>query len=420
VTRRGVGATSALALAGDAASKVGALVVVIVAARFLAVPEFATLATGLAAAGVLTAILDFGTGTLLTRDGARSRAARGALFAGSLRARLPLFAAVLFAALLVGALLGRPWAALSVATLGISGALAMSVLGLYRSCQDIRPEALQKLAAAGLSLLAAAGVLAFAPRAEVLLLALATTTLVTLAPLLQRTPSIADLGGHVPRLATLRMAAPIGLLAVATIVYYRSGTIALAALSDPRATAAFGVAAGIAFGLLMVPNAITTALLPRLAAQDDPRGVVDCARRALAWTAAVAVCLSAVSAAVVPALLPMALGPEYADARAPFALLCLGIPLIAASGVIGTALLSIGRLRALATQVAVSLAVNLLVLVLLVPALGAVGASLATVTCEAVGLAVLVVAARSALPGMIALRTYAPRGPIEAPSTALS
>ena len=73
----------------------------------------------------------------------------------------------------------------------------------------------------------------------------------------------------------------VGLVTLATVVYYRSGRIALAAVSDERARAAFGVASGIAFGLLMLPNAITTALLPRLATEADRRGVVKCTRRVL-------------------------------------------------------------------------------------------------------------------------------------------
>ena len=81
---RSLRANSALAFAGDAALKLSTLVVVLVGARALTVSEFAVLATALAIAGILTMALDLGAGTLLTRDGARSRGDRGALFAGSL------------------------------------------------------------------------------------------------------------------------------------------------------------------------------------------------------------------------------------------------------------------------------------------------------------------------------------------------
>jgi O-antigen/teichoic acid export membrane protein len=419
VNARGTRANSALALAGDAASKGGALIVVVLGARFLDVAEFATLATGLAVAGVLTAMLDLGGGTLLSRDGVTSRAARGRLFTASMHARLPIFGVVLVLSPLAGLLLGAGFLdAVAVGALGVSGALALSVLGLYRSCRDIRPEALQRLAAAALAVAATVGAAAVAPHADVVLLALAATTLVTVAPLVLRAPAIADFSKDLAPLTALRSAAPIGLLALATIAYYRSGTIVLAALSDAQATAAFGVASGIAFGLLMLPNAITTALLPRLALERDLDGLVPCTRRALAWTVLLAVGVAGASAVVVPPTLTVALGPEYADAAAPFALLCLGIPFIAASGIIGTALLTLGRLRALGAQVGVSLAVNVAVLVALVPAAGALGAATATVVCEAVGFVMLLHVARSALPGLLAGGALGTR-PIEDPETAL-
>ena len=415
---RSIRANSALALAGDAASKASALLVVVIGARFLDVAQFAALATGLAVAGVLTATLDLGAGTLLTRDGATSRAARGSLFTASLRARLPLFGLVVVVSPLVGLPLGSPLGALSVAALAVSGALALSVVGLYRSSRDIRPEALQRLAAGMLAVAATTVAVAVAPRADIVLLALAATTLVGIAPLLLRAPAIADLSGRLSPFTTLRRAAPIGLLALATIAYYRSGTIVLAAFSDARATAAFGVASGIAFGLLMLPNAITTALLPRLAVERDLDGLVACTRRTLAWTVLLAVGLAGASAVVVPAALPVALGPQYAEAGAPFAVLCLGIPFIAASGVIGTALLTLGRLRVLGAQVGVSLAVNLAALLALVPTTGAVGAAAATVACETVGLVILLHAARSALPGLLVRAAFA-AGRMEDPETAL-
>lgn len=398
---RSLRANSALAFAGDAALKLSTLVVVLVGARALSVAEFAVLATALAFAGILTLALDFGAGTLLTRDGARSRGARGALLTGSLAARAPAFLAVLVVAPLVGAAVGRPWTALAIAALSVVGAFALTVLGCYRSSQDIRPEALQRLAAGALTILCVCAVALLAPTADAMLVALAVVAAVTIVPLALRVRSVAELASAAPRRATLLRAAPIGLLALATVAYYRSGTVALAALSDDQATAAFGVASGIAFGLLMLPNAITTALLPRLATERDNGGVVACTRRVLAWTLALAALVATASALVIPSVLPIALGDEYDAARVPFVVLCIGIPLIAASGVIGTALLSIGRVRALGLQVGISLVVNLLCLGILVPVAGAVGAAFATLACEAVGLVVLVHVARSALPGLV-------------------
>jgi O-antigen/teichoic acid export membrane protein len=416
VRARGLRENSLLALSGDSASKLGAFIVIVLSARLLSIEEFAVLAAGLAAAGVIGSLLDLGSGTVITRDGARTRVGRGALFGGLLRARVPIAIAVLLAAPLVGIAIGRPLAALGVVALGIVGSLAVSVNALYRSCQDLRPEAFQRLAAAVLSVVAALVVGLLAPRADLLLATLAALTLATLVPLVVLAPRVADFEGGIAPRAALRLAAPIGLLALATIAYYRSGTLVLAALADARETAMFGVAASIAFGMLMIPNAVTTALLPRLAVEGDGDRLVAQTRRALAVTFLAAALLSAAAAAVVPAGLPLVLGPEYRAAGLPFALLCVGVPLIAASGVVGTALLSIGRLRPLGVQVAASLAVNLLALVLLAPSLGAVGAALATVGCEAVGLVLLSIAARTALPGLFAGRAEGVRHARPVPS----
>lgn len=412
--KRGVAENSALALAGDVASKAGALVVIVVAARFLSVPEFAVLATALAVAGLLGSVLDLGAGTLITRDGARSAESRGALFRSLLEARAPLVAALLVAAPLVGLGLGRPLTAFAVAALAVFGALTVSLLGLYRSCQDIRPEAIQRLLAAVISVVTVGLGALVLPSADVLLVALVFSTFVALLPLVRSAPGVADFTGQVRPRTALRRAAPIGLLALATVAYYRSGTLALAALSDAHETAVFSVVASIAFGMLMLPNAITTALLPRLSAEDDFQRFLASARRALVWTLVVAVLLAGAAALVVPLGLPLVLGSEYADAGVPFALLCVGIPLIAASGVIGTSLLSIGQLRPLGVQVAASLLINLLVLAVLVPSLGAAGAALATVACEAVGLVLLLHAARSGLPGLTTLRPLVLRRRVEA------
>ena len=402
MTPRGLRANSVLALAGDAASKLGALVVVLVGARALTVSDFAVLATALAIAGILTIALDLGVGTVITRDGARSRVERGRLVAATLVARVPLFALVLVAAPLVGAAVGRTWTGLATALLAGAGAVTLTVLGCFRSCQDMRPEALQRLVAGALGTVAVIVVARVSPDVDVLLLALAAVGVLTIVPLALRIRVVADVAWPAHSLEALRRAAPIGLLALATVAYYRSGTIVLAALSSASATAAFAVASGIAFALLMLPNAVTTALLPRLAASDTS-DAVECTRRALAWTTGLAAVVACGSAIVVPAVLPIALGADYAAAGAPFVVLCLGIPVIAASGIVGTALLSAGRVGVLGAQVGISLSVNIACLFALVPLAGAVGAALATFACELVGLIFLLLSARTALPGLFRL-----------------
>jgi O-antigen/teichoic acid export membrane protein len=401
---RGIAANSALALTGDVAAKVGALLAIIVAARTFSVEEFAAVATALAAAAVLVATLDLGAGTLLARDGTSGKESRGSLLRGLLVGRVPLVLALLLGAALLGAWLGALLTALAIVALSISGALALSILGVYRSTRDLGPEARQRIVSANLAVVSAILCGIAAPRADVLLLALTLVTLVTVLPLARRLPAIADLSRSVSPAAAMHRVLPFGLIVLGTVAYYRAGTIVLAALGDDQETAAFGVAATLAFGLLMVPNAITTALLPRLAAERDSAEVVACARRALVWTLAISVPMAACAAALAPWVLPFLLGSDYALAAPAFALLCVGVPIIATSGVIGTTVIAVGRLGVLGLQVACTLLLNLAALAVLAPPLGAVGAALATVICELGGLVLLVVASRRLLPGLLSVR----------------
>ncbi len=185
---------------------------------------------------------------------------------------------------------------LMVVALALSGALTLSVLGLYRSCGDIASRS-ARANRRSLSVRSGGDRRRRCTRRGPTLLigALALATLVPLLPLLVRAPRIADIGLAMSSWSALRRAAPIGLLALVTVAYYRTGTIALAALADSRATAAFGVAATLAFGLLMIPNAITTALLPRLSADRDSGRLEVTTRRALVWTLAIAVPVSLVA-----------------------------------------------------------------------------------------------------------------------------
>lgn len=397
--QRRLAANSALALAGDLASKLGGFAVLFAGARLLSIGEFAVLATGLAAASLLTAGLELGAGTLLSRDGVGGAKARGRLFRALLISRAPFAAGLLVCAPFAGLAVGRPLAALAIAALAVVGAPMLTVLGLYRSAQDLRPEAIQKLGAALLSVAAVAVCATFAGRGDAVLGAIAVATLISLAPMLVRAPRIAHFERG-PHWNALLRAAPIGLIGLATLGYYRSGTLALAMFGDTHAIAAFSVATSVAFGVLAFPNAITTALLPRLSSGHESGDVVAYTRRALGWTLVLTVPLAAGAAAAGPFVLPAMLGSEYRSAAAPLALLCAGLPLIATSGVIGTALLALGRLRELGLQVTASLAVNLVALVLLIPPFGAVGAAGATLACEAVGLAALAVAAGRRLPGL--------------------
>ena len=408
MSRRLVATSSGLALAADVAAKVGLLLVTVVAARTLPAGELAQLGTVLAAAGIVAVLLDAGAGVLITRDGARDRAVGSGLLTALSAARVPVAAVLLAATAVAGSAAGEPMLWLAAVLLGILGAASVSLIGLFRSGQDMRPEARQKILFAALAVAGTVVVVA-SPTAEALAVMLVVATAASLAPLAGRVlPLLRDRRPARPRTA-LRRALPLGLLAMATVVYYRSGTVALAVLSTPDETATFTVAATIGFGLLLLPNALTTGLLPHLAAH---RGGVatGTTRWAMRWSLVLSVPIAVLAAVAGYLLLGPVFGAQYAGAAAPLALLCGSVCLVACSGILGTALIAAGHVTAVAVQVACSLAVNIAALALLVPRYGATGAATATLLCEAVAVVILVATARRALPGfgILSRRAHGP------------
>jgi len=403
VKRRGLAANSAFALAADLAGKSSTVAVTAVSARMLPTDRFALLATCLAAAALLTSVLDAGAQTLLTRDGARSADARGSLLRALALGRLPFAAAGLLAAVLVGTALHRPLEAVLTFALSLAYATGMSLTGVLRAAQDLRPEAEWKLVNGVLSVAAVVPAVLYRPTAATVLGALTAAAAISLCLLVPASRSAARFGAAASARRALRSAIPLGLLALATIAYYRSGVLALSLVGSPSDTAAFAIASNVAFGLLAVPNAVTTGLLPRLSAETSETRRVAVARRALAWTLVLSAALVLATATIGPSLLGLVFGARYSAAATPLVLLGVGVLLISASGVLGTLLVCVRRLWPLGAQVGVSLVVNVAALAVLVPPLGASGAALATVACEAAALAFLGAFVWRILPGLVQL-----------------
>ena len=391
---------SALALGGDLATKLGLLLVMVIAARTLSTDEFAAIGTALAASGIIAVALDAGAGLLITRDGARDRAVCGGLLASLGVARMPLGIAVVAIGLGVGVVMGHPVLWTAAAVLGVLGATCTSFIGYFRAGQDMRPEAAQKLLFAVLALAATATV-AVSATADALVAGLACAMFASLVLLVAFARRPLRSRVHAPMRRSLGRALPLGLMAIATVVYYRSGTVGLAVLSTPDETAAFTVASAVGFGLLLLPNAITTSLLPHLSAQRDDAG--QATRRALGWCLVLSASLALAAALTGYLALGPLFGERYADAALPLAILCAAVVLIAYNGILGTSLLAAGHVRPIALQVACSLVVYLVALVALAPAFGASGAAAATFICEAVAVVMLTVASIRHVQGAVLL-----------------
>jgi O-antigen/teichoic acid export membrane protein len=398
---RGVAANSALALAGDAASKAGGIVAVALAARWLTTGQFALLGASLAAMTILTATLDGGLSVLIVRDGAADAPARFGTLRAGLAARLPVLALAFVAAAAFGAARGLLAPALLVVAASAVGAFTLAVLAVFRAAQDLSVEALQKLLS-GLLLLAMIGAaLVVRPSAATVLAAFLAAQALALPFALGRARRLRTAPVRRAAIDTLRATAPFALMTIATLVYYRAGTLLLAGFRPAADTAAFTIASNLAIGLLALPNAITTGLLPKLSATRSHADRLHAARRALGWTVGLCLGLTLATGLAAPSALTLVFGHRYHGATAPLFVLLAADLLIAVSGVLGTMLVASRRVRPLVIQVVVSLMFNLAAGVLLIPRFGAIGAAVATLVTEVAAVTILLVAMRGELAELI-------------------
>jgi len=390
--RRSLRANAVLALAGDLSSKGAQLAVVVAAARLLPVSQVALLGICLAAGTLLTSFFDAGTSIVIARDGAAANGAAVTLLARSALARLPLVAAGVLAAAVVGMRLGHLDAALLATAVGLLGAVSLSVLAVFRAQQDLSVEAVQKLAAGVVSLAAAVALMTAHRTGAAALAGLAVGPALTLPPLAARQWARYRTGVAPSSRRVLADAVPFGAMALATIAYYRTPTLALGAFGDKTAVARYTIASTIGFGSLALSNAITTGLLPRLASLAPLRRPAV-ARRALEWTLRLSVLAAAVAVGGGPRLLELGLGRAYGGAFPALVVLLVSTLLIGASGVLGTVLTVERRTGVLVRQVGLALVANVGLSLALAWRYGALGAAVATLATEAIALVVLLPAA---------------------------
>jgi O-antigen/teichoic acid export membrane protein len=386
VVRRSLPRNAALALFADIAAKASQLVVMLVAARLLSVGQMAVLGVCLACATLLTSVLDAGVSLVISRDGAAGGDA--AELAGvTLRSRVPYAALAAVVAVMLGVATGQLAAALSCLVLAALGAAALSVLAVFRAQQDLTVEARYKLAAGVVSVLAALALMMATRTAAGAVAGLAVGPLLLLPRLMLRHVAGAR-NDEVSGPAVLRHALPFGAIAIATLAYYRLPTLVLGSAATSPVVARYTIASTLGFGALAAGNAITTGLLPKLAATDEHERS-QLSAKALEWAVRVSVALAVFILFPGRAGLGAALGSRYESTYTPLAILLAASAVVAASGVLGTALTAAGRSGALMRQVAWTLVANLVAVLVLAPRFGADGAAVATLLTEALALVLL-------------------------------
>jgi O-antigen/teichoic acid export membrane protein len=390
----GLATNAGLALLGDVIAKGGMFVALAFLAHGLEVRAFAHLAIAMAAMVIVTTAIDGGISIVATREGAAHPRLRSGLMRAGAVGRLPLVAIAVVVGLGVGQFLGQTQLAAIALLAATVNAAQIALLTFFRSAQSLVPEAIAKgFSGASYPLFCGAMLVVGHHSAASALLAMTIGPAMTLPVLWVLTRrAMSGSGPAVRPRMLLRDSAPFGLMAIATLAYFRAPLVLTSFLSTPSQTAAYSVASNIAFGLLMLPAALATGLLPRLASEANADRRSSVVKAALVSSTVILGFVAAGVAATASWLIPLAFGRQYENALGPLVILLATGPVIGAAGIIGTAIVVARGTWVLAVQIAVALALNLTSGFILIPNLGAEGAALATLLTEGVSLAMLVAA----------------------------
>lgn len=206
-----------------------------------------------------------------------------------------------------------------------------------------------------------------------------------------------------------RLALPIGLTTMVGVVYYRIDTLFLTFVSTPEQLGFYGIAYRIVSIIALAgPLLISSAMFPL--SEAAKAGAVRMRKAlvvpvtSLLWVTIPSVAFVLVFRVDVVSLVG---GREFAAAATCLAILAGGIAIKALNSLLGAVLTVFHRQRFVLVVSLVSLGINVAVLVVLTPRMGATGAAWALVSAEACSLLVMLYTCRAFVISLAVLRRLA-------------
>ena len=188
----------------------------------------------------------------------------------------------------------------------------------------------------------------------------------------------------------LRRAWPFALAAVLATLQVRIGTLLLGQLADTAQAGYYTAALRFAEAGRMIPNALFGALLPALAVSVARPAAPDCTlRRTVGGRPVYGIGVGGAGWLLAPALLALTYGPGFIPAAPVLRIVLIGLLPALLRGVWLLDWIARGQERAANRVLALTLAAQLGLAIWLIPAYGALGAALAVLLAEALGLALL-------------------------------
>jgi O-antigen/teichoic acid export membrane protein len=393
-----------LAYASVSAASAGLLLILfIVAGRTLGDVEFGKFSFALALGTIFETLMDFGLHQVTIRAVARDRSQATALLHHTLGIKLIWTTAALIALVVTATILRSEWdVRLACYLLGGSLVLRSYMLTIRGVLQGLERFGWDSfLVVADRAILLVFGVAALAAGGGLRSLAIAFVLARATALAASAWMTHAYLGGIGLRFdrAIWRelqtTALPLGFFLVVLNLYAYVDGVMLGVMRTDVETGLYTAAYRVYEGLSYAPSVIAAVLSPRLSALYGGERADRAAHRrlallGLAGSTALALVVGVIAYRFATPLMTVLFGEDFAQAAAPFRILCLGLGFVFAIWVLHAIAISVNRERLLLTTGIVGLVVNVGLNLYLIPHDGASGAALATVAGEGVSLVVLV------------------------------
>jgi O-antigen/teichoic acid export membrane protein len=188
----------------------------------------------------------------------------------------------------------------------------------------------------------------------------------------------------------VRVALPLAGTLLLNYLYFRLDILLLSWLKSDVDVARYGLAYRVLEGLMVLPSYVMLALFPAISrAEDDPPRLAAIVGVAWSGLETAAVGFAALTAIFSPEIVVVLGGSKYSPAAPVLAILAAALGISYLSGVFGNALMALGRQRTLFWVTLGPLGVNLVLNLALIPPLDVVGAAIAVVVSELVGLVMI-------------------------------
>jgi O-antigen/teichoic acid export membrane protein len=384
-----------------AGSAVLLVALLMISGRFLPAAEYGQFSFAFALATIVETLMDIGLGPITVRRVARDHGGAGSLFRHILGVKILWLVFGLAVLLIAAPLFSRDPAVIKACyLLGISAAIRsylLSVRGLLQGLNRFDLEAVTVVA--DRVLLLGLGTLALVGGFGVLGLSVAFVAARLLMFVVVTLVVKGVTGSAVPTYdraiwgELLADALPLGFFMITLTLYTYIDTLIIFVMRSHAETGWYAASYRVYEGLMYVPSAMSTVLMPRFSRMfvEDTSGLRALFRRSLLLSALLAVIVGGGGVLLARPMVKLFYGAAYEPAVAPLQVLAGGSIFVFCTWILHAAAISSNLDRRLVGTTAVGLVTNIALNIMFIPRWGIAGAAWATVIAEAVTVTLLFV-----------------------------